>query len=144
MELIEYFEANEDTLSLNEEEPVEDTILNNDALENEIWFHSELRNRRAAEVIVSASLAPENGIFLVRPSGKFQGQFALSFLRNGDVNHCIINESDAREYYLTQNHKFSSLQDLIHHYTRNPLKTATFQQMLTNPIPRYMNFVGEP
>lgn len=144
LELIGNSESNDETLSLNEDDPFESPSANNDSLENEIWFHSELRNRRAVENLINNSMKPKNGLFLVRPSGKFQGQFALSFLRNGEVNHCIINESEDRKFFLTQNHKFNSLQDLIRHYSQNPLKTNAFHQSLTEPIPQYMNFIGQP
>ncbi|CAD5112060.1 DgyrCDS1306 [Dimorphilus gyrociliatus] len=142
LEMIEHVEPDEDSFSFTDEETSEENSVM-DALENEEWFYPEL-SRRGAEDLISNSVSPQDGTFLVRCSDKFRGQFALSFLRGTDKHHCIIKRSENSQFYLTHSHKFDSLQELVHHYRTKPLKTANFHQTLTNPVPAKMNFFFQP
>lgn len=105
---------------------------------SEKWFHGRLPNgREEAEQLLRSYSHLGDGTFLVRSSVTFVGEYCLSFLRNGNVNHCRI-KSNAQQtrFYLTEAKFFDSLYNLITYYRTHPLVTAEFQITLMEPVPQ--------
>jgi phosphatidylinositol phospholipase C, gamma-1 len=71
------------------------------------------------------------GLFLVRESSTFIGDFTLSFLHNGSVHHCRIKTSITaggdRKYHLLDTIRRDTLYELISYYTRHSLDTPNFK-----------------
>ncbi|XP_058235774.1 tyrosine-protein kinase Blk [Hemibagrus wyckioides] len=91
-------------------------------LEVENWFFKNLSRRETERLL----LAPGNrvGSFLVRESETTPGAFSLSVRdlapEHGDVvKHYKIRTLDKGGYYISPSLTFSSLQELIQHYTRS-------------------------
>lgn len=63
-------------------------------------------------------MAPnEQGAFLIRDSDK--GGYALS-MRDGDIiKHYKIRTSESGSYFIAHNNQFSSLFELVQHYSTN-------------------------
>ncbi|XP_041715863.1 tyrosine-protein kinase Blk [Coregonus clupeaformis] len=92
-----------------------------DTLEVEKWFFKDLSRRETERLL----LAPGNkvGSFLVRESETSKGAFSLSIrdagAEQGDVvKHYKIRSLDNGGFYISPSTSFSSLQELIKHYTR--------------------------
>lgn len=107
---------------------------------SEKWFHGRLQNgREEAEQLLKTYAHLGDGTFLVRTSVTFVGEYCLSFLRNGLVNHCRIKSKPDKQqtkYYLTDTKYFDSLYSLITHYRTHPLVTAEFSIKLNEPVPQ--------
>ncbi|CAB1339746.1 unnamed protein product, partial [Coregonus sp. 'balchen'] len=85
------------------------------------WFFKDLSRRETERLL----LAPGNkvGSFLVRESETSKGAFSLSIrdagAEQGDVvKHYKIRSLDNGGFYISPSTSFSSLQELIKHYTR--------------------------
>jgi phosphoinositide-3-kinase regulatory subunit len=61
-----------------------------------------------------------DGTFLIRPSRT--GQYALSIMCNGIINHCIINRTDRGFGFAEPFNIYSSLKELVLHYAQNSLE----------------------
>ncbi|XP_014061707.2 tyrosine-protein kinase Blk [Salmo salar] len=92
-----------------------------DTLEIEKWFFKDLSRRETERLL----LAPGNkvGSFLVRESETTKGAFSLSVRdagpEHGDVvKHYKIRSLDNGGFYISPSTSFSSLQELVKHYTR--------------------------
>lgn len=80
------------------------------------WFHPNIDRVNAEKKLVDKGV---DGSFLVRPSSSHPGDFTLSVLRNSEVTHIKIQNTD--EYYdLYGGEKFATLAELVHYYTLNP------------------------
>lgn len=103
-------------------------------------FHGRLqRGREEAEELLHTYAYLGDGTFLVRTSVTFVGEYCLSFLRNGQVNHCRIRSKPDRQqikYFLTDTKYFDSLYSLITHYRTYPLVTPEFSITLNEPVPQ--------
>ncbi|KAK1795918.1 hypothetical protein P4O66_009028 [Electrophorus voltai] len=91
-------------------------------LEVEKWFFKDLSRRDTERIL----LAPGNkaGSFLVRESETTPGSFSLSIRdltpESGDiVKHYKIRTLDHGGYYISASLTFSSLRDLVQHYSRS-------------------------
>ncbi|KAK6297840.1 hypothetical protein J4Q44_G00324230 [Coregonus suidteri] len=96
-------------------------VVRADTLEVEKWFFKDLSRRETERLL----LAPGNkvGSFLVRESETSKGAFSLSIrdagAEQGDVvKHYKIRSLDNGGFYISPSTSFSSLQELIKHYTR--------------------------
>ncbi|KAJ8008681.1 hypothetical protein DPEC_G00080940 [Dallia pectoralis] len=90
-------------------------------LEEESWFFKDLSRKETERLL----LAPGNkaGSFLIRESETTKGAYSLSVRdavpEHGDmVKHYKIRSLDNGGYYITPSTSFSTLQELITHYTR--------------------------
>ena len=116
------------------------------------WFHGKMgfRNpdhessRMLAEDLLTRYSHLGDGVFLVRNSVKFVGDYTLSFWAKGRVNHCRIktrHDATVTKYYLTPDPDnnpdlmFTSLSSLISHYQSNPLKSNEFPSGVYLKIP---------
>lgn len=79
------------------------------------WYFGEIKRPEAEKLLKTPP--NEHGAFLVRDSDK--GGFALS-MRDGDmVKHYKIRTSENGDYFIAHNNQFSSLSELIQHYSTN-------------------------
>ncbi|ESN93887.1 hypothetical protein HELRODRAFT_88112 [Helobdella robusta] len=106
----------------------------------EEWFHKKLPGGRLeAEKLLMEYSYLGDGLFLVRESDTFVGDFSLSFLYKGKANHCRIKSRHDRGqtmYYLVEQKLFNSLYNLISHYKTSPLKSHDVNQTLTLAVPQ--------
>lgn len=105
------------------------------------------RGREEAEELLNTYAYFGDGTFLVRTSVTFVGEYCLSFLRNGQVNHCRIRSKPDKQqikYYLTDIKYFDSLYSLITHYRTYPLVTSEFSITLNEPVPQPKKHETEP
>uniref|UniRef100_A0A183BMB8 Phosphoinositide phospholipase C n=1 Tax=Globodera pallida TaxID=36090 RepID=A0A183BMB8_GLOPA len=115
-----------------------------DAHVAEEWFHGKVDREEA-----KARLGGTNdGLFLVRESTTFIGDFTLSFVHGGAVHHCRIKASIStggeRKYHLLDSVKRDTLYELISFYTRNALDTPNFKTFLQTPCPQPQPHLGKP
>ncbi|KAL8594295.1 hypothetical protein ACOMHN_000997 [Nucella lapillus] len=114
---------------------------------SERWFHGHLEGgRRKAEELLQTYGSLGDGTFLVRDSDTFIGEFSLSFIRQGKVNHCRIKtrlERGQVKYYLIDAVVFDSLYLLIVHYRQFPLRSQDFTQQLREPVPQPQSHEGK-
>ncbi|CAK8681794.1 unnamed protein product [Clavelina lepadiformis] len=106
---------------------------------SEKWYHGQMARESAEDLIKQFN--GQDGSFLVRDSHTFVGNWTLSFMYHGKVNHCRIHtqqDSGRTFYYLVQTLFFDSLYSLIWHYQRYPLRNQNqnFELLLTDPIPQ--------
>lgn len=75
--------------------------------------------------------ANSNGLFLVRESSTFIGDFTLSFMHDAAVHHCRIKASVStggeRKYHLLDTVRKDTLYELISFYTQHSLDTPKFK-----------------
>ncbi|EEB18358.1 Phosphatidylinositol 3-kinase regulatory subunit alpha, putative [Pediculus humanus corporis] len=81
-----------------------------------LWNLPECSRAQAATLLESK---PE-GTFLVRPSSS--GQYALSIVCNGVINHCIIYQTDRGFGFAEPYNIYPSLKQLVLHYANNSLE----------------------
>jgi len=100
--------------------PFEHCISNVKLILSEPWFHGFL-NGRESELLMKNQFEPD-GTFLVRFSKSKPGSFALAFLKDGIVNHILIESFMPDGFKVltqdstTQAKLFKTLHDLILHY----------------------------
>ncbi|KHJ48158.1 SH2 domain protein [Trichuris suis] len=63
-----------------------------------------------------------NGTFLIRPSESRKGYYALSIVCNGRIFHCLIERKNGCFGFAGTDALFSSLNDLVFHYSINSMK----------------------
>uniref|UniRef100_A0A915ARG5 Phosphoinositide phospholipase C n=1 Tax=Parascaris univalens TaxID=6257 RepID=A0A915ARG5_PARUN len=104
----------------------------------EEWFHGKT-DRDAARARLLEHRDKGNGLFLVRDSTIFIGDFSLSFLHDEKVHHCRIRTrmvNGEKKYYFLENKQMDTLYELISYYTKEKLKTPTFSTTLVTPCPQ--------
>uniref|UniRef100_A0A915D160 Phosphoinositide phospholipase C n=1 Tax=Ditylenchus dipsaci TaxID=166011 RepID=A0A915D160_9BILA len=112
----------------------------------EEWFHGKL-GRDAAKSRLLEHKEKGNGVFLVRESTTFIGDFTLTFLHAGSVHHCRIKTSMSggdKKYYFLDTHKRDTLYELISYYTKNSLDTPSFKAYLLIPCPQPQPHLNQP
>ncbi|XP_013406670.1 Abelson tyrosine-protein kinase 2 isoform X2 [Lingula anatina] len=77
------------------------------------WYHGPI-SRNAAEYLLSSGI---NGSFLVRESESSPGQRSISLRYEGRVYHYRISEDSDSKVYVTQEHRFNTLAELVHHHS---------------------------
>lgn len=106
----------------------------------ENWFHGKLEGGRTeAERMLIANRHMGDGVFLIRESSTFVGDFSLSFLRQGRPNHVRIKWRQDRglsRYFLTPAQEFDSLYALVMHFKKHPLRSAEFSIRIAEPVPQ--------
>eukprot|EP00040_Diaphanoeca_grandis_P044507 m.12537 g.12537 ORF g.12537 m.12537 type:complete len:1464 (-) comp9359_c0_seq1:177-4568(-) len=118
----------------------------------EAWFHGSLQGgRKEAEVLIRQhlpSLEPSKrqGVFLVRKSLTYVGEFSLSFWRQSGeeqtVRHCRIRFKNDK-YFLTDIIAFESLYELIEYYRREELIATNFSLVLGEAVPMPAAHIGK-
>lgn len=129
-------EPQEEETEQTEENAEEELETKNQELHfNEAWFHGKLKGGRAAAEALLRDVNGEDGTFLIRESDTFPGEFSMSFLKGGEVQHCRIRCQNDK-YFLTDQISFVSLYELVEYYKREPLKSADFRLALKEACPQ--------
>uniref|UniRef100_A0A1I8AVM3 Phosphoinositide phospholipase C n=1 Tax=Steinernema glaseri TaxID=37863 RepID=A0A1I8AVM3_9BILA len=111
----------------------------------EEWFHGKI-DRDTAKVRLMEQREKGNGVFLVRESSTFIGDYSVSFLHNNVVHHCRIRTmiKDAMKKYYFQDNKLSdTLFELISYYTKVYLETPKFKTLLKTSCPQPQTHLNE-
>ncbi|XP_045197750.2 tyrosine-protein kinase ABL1-like isoform X1 [Mercenaria mercenaria] len=77
------------------------------------WYHGQI-SRNASEYLLSSGI---NGSFLVRESESSPGQRSISVRYEGRVYHYRISEDSDAKVYVTVDHRFNTLAELVHHHS---------------------------
>lgn len=77
------------------------------------WYHGQI-SRNASEYLLSSGI---NGSFLVRESESSPGQRSISVRFEGRVYHYRISEDSDGKVYVTAEHRFNTLAELVHHHS---------------------------
>ncbi|KAJ1357460.1 hypothetical protein KIN20_015617 [Parelaphostrongylus tenuis] len=83
------------------------------SLDRHSWYHGKV-SRSESEYILGCGI---NGSFLVRESETSVGQYSISVRNDGRVYHYRINFDANDRLYITQDAKFKTLGELIHHHS---------------------------
>jgi abelson tyrosine-protein kinase 1 len=86
------------------------------SIEKHSWFHGPI-SRNEAEYLLSSGI---NGSFLVRESESNPGQHSVSLRYEGRVFHYRIQSNSEGFKYISQEHYFKTLPELIHHHSQQP------------------------
>ncbi|VDP20970.1 unnamed protein product [Soboliphyme baturini] len=113
---------------------------------SEEWFHGKISRDDAVHLLkCHADLG--NGLFLVRESTTFIGDYSLSFLYHATVHHCRIKTSQTRGvtyYFLQETKKMDTLYELISYYQDHMFNTPKFRTKLVTPCPQPMPHLNQP
>ncbi|XP_062608780.1 tyrosine-protein kinase Abl-like [Saccostrea cucullata] len=77
------------------------------------WYHGQI-SRNASEYLLSSGI---NGSFLVRESESSPGQRSISVRFEGRVYHYRISDDSDGKVYVTAEHRFNTLAELVHHHS---------------------------
>ncbi len=100
-----------------------------DSLEKHPWYHGNI-TRAEAELTLSSDI---NGSFLVRESESKRGKYSISLRYDGRVFHYQIHsEPSTGRRYVTPEHMFQTLDELIIHHSKHPDGLTT---TLDHPVP---------
>ncbi|VDN04108.1 unnamed protein product [Thelazia callipaeda] len=83
------------------------------SLEKHSWYHGKV-SRSESEYLLSCGIS---GSFLVRESETSIGQFSISLRYDGRVYHYRISVDRNDWLYITQESKFKTLGELVHHHS---------------------------
>ncbi|KHJ88622.1 src [Oesophagostomum dentatum] len=85
------------------------------SIESQPWYFGKLRRQDAERLL----LQPENrhGAFLIRDSESRQNDLSLSVREEDSVKHYRILQLDQGGYFIAKRRHFSTLQDLVTHYS---------------------------
>uniref|UniRef100_A0A7E5A1Q2 Tyrosine-protein kinase n=1 Tax=Panagrellus redivivus TaxID=6233 RepID=A0A7E5A1Q2_PANRE len=81
------------------------------------WYFGKLRRVDAEKQLLMATAA--HGAFLVRDSESRHNEFSLSVRDASTVKHYRIRQLDSGGYYIARRRPFSTLQELIEHYSKD-------------------------
>jgi len=81
------------------------------------WYHNALTGREAETLLLAKGQA---GSYLVRASVHRPGMFVLSARVEERVSHVMIRSNEGK-YDVGGGPSFSSLNDLVEHYKKNPM-----------------------
>ncbi|XP_076632209.1 tyrosine-protein kinase Abl isoform X3 [Colletes latitarsis] len=100
------------------------------SLEKHSWYHGRI-SRNNTEYLLRSGI---NGSFLVRESESSPGQRSISLRYEGRVYHYRINEDSEGKMYVTNESKFNTLAELVHHHSM--LADGLITQLLY-PAPKH-------
>ncbi|TMS35784.1 hypothetical protein L596_003107 [Steinernema carpocapsae] len=142
------FSKGEEVSNLGEDDDTDDTgyeIRPEEMHVTEEWFHGKI-DREVAKARLNEHMDKGNGIFLVRQSSTFIGDYSVSFMHNGVVHHCRIRTDfrDAvKKYYFQENKLFDTLFELITYHTKIHLETPNFKTLLRTACPQPQTHLEE-
>ncbi|CAH4038538.1 1-phosphatidylinositol 4,5-bisphosphate phosphodiesterase gamma-1 [Pieris brassicae] len=84
--------------------------------EGKEWYHPYCTRAQAEELLRKANT---DGAFLVRPSEKEHGSYAITFRTEREIKHCRIRQEG--RLYTIGTVKFESLVELVSYYEKHPL-----------------------
>ncbi|KAJ1349239.1 1-phosphatidylinositol 4,5-bisphosphate phosphodiesterase gamma plc-3 [Parelaphostrongylus tenuis] len=112
----------------------------------EEWFHGHCE-REEAKIRILQHKSRGNGLFMVRDSNLFIGDYSLTILHDEKVHHVRIKTKiidKEKKYYFMENKLCDTLYELVSHYTRHYLTTPTFRMVLTTPCPQPQPHLDQP
>ncbi|KAE9421402.1 hypothetical protein Angca_007319, partial [Angiostrongylus cantonensis] len=112
----------------------------------EEWFHGHC-GREEAKMRILQHKSRGNGLFMVRDSNLFIGDYSLTILHDERVHHVRIKTriiDREKKYYFMENKLCDTLYELVSYYTRHYLTTPTFKMVLTTPCPQPQPHLGQP
>ncbi|CAL2049322.1 unnamed protein product [Caenorhabditis brenneri] len=83
------------------------------SLDKYTWYHGKI-SRSDSEAILGSGIT---GSFLVRESETSIGQYTISVRHDGRVFHYRINVDNTERMFITQEVKFRTLGELVHHHS---------------------------
>ncbi|ETN76434.1 Phosphatidylinositol-specific phospholipase C, Y domain protein [Necator americanus] len=144
--------AKEDTISMMGDDDREEDSLAGFGVRpeeqhiTEEWFHGHCERDEAKERILQHK-DKGNGLFMVRDSNLFIGDYSLTILHDGKVHHVRIKTriiDKEKKYYFMDNKVCDTLYELVSYYTRHYLTTPTFKMVLTTPCPQPQPHLNQP
>ena len=81
------------------------------------WYFGKLRRVDAEKLLLMN--VNEHGCFLIRDSESRQTEFSLSVRDGNSIKHYRIRQLDSGGYYIARRRPFSTLQELIEHYSKD-------------------------
>jgi len=81
------------------------------------WYFGKLRRVDAEKLLLMN--VNEHGCFLIRDSESRQTEFSLSVRDGSSIKHYRIRQLDSGGYYIARRRPFSTLQELIEHYSKD-------------------------
>uniref|UniRef100_A0AC34QNU8 SH2 domain-containing protein n=1 Tax=Panagrolaimus sp. JU765 TaxID=591449 RepID=A0AC34QNU8_9BILA len=112
----------------------------------EEWFHGKI-DVDTAKARLLEQAEKGNGVFLVRESGTFIGEYTLSFLHEKKVHHVRIKTSmvnGKKQYYFFKTTSMDTLYELISYYTKHSIATEKFRTRLITPCPQPQPHLNQP
>ncbi|PAV91380.1 hypothetical protein WR25_12629 isoform A [Diploscapter pachys] len=112
----------------------------------EEWFHGKC-GREDAKKRIEEHKDKGDGLFMIRDSNLFIGDYSLSILHNGRVHHVRIRSKiidKEKKYYFLDNKVCDTLYELVSYYTRHYLSTSDFKMVLTTPCPQPQPHLNQP
>lgn len=100
------------------------------SVESNQWFHGKM-SRSTAEYLLNSGI---NGSFLIRESESNPGEYSVSVKYDGKMFHYRIQKDNAGNLYVSAEHVFPSLVDLVKHHSKSvdglvaPLKHPILKQ----------------
>ncbi|CAI4228791.1 unnamed protein product [Auanema sp. JU1783] len=88
-------------------------VAPSNSLDKHSWYHGKV-SRSESEYILGCGI---NGSFLVRESETSLGLFSISVRHDGRVFHYRINVDVQDKLFITQEAKFKTLGELVHHHS---------------------------
>uniref|UniRef100_A0A8R1HL11 Tyrosine-protein kinase n=1 Tax=Caenorhabditis japonica TaxID=281687 RepID=A0A8R1HL11_CAEJA len=85
------------------------------SLDKYTWYHGKI-SRSDSEAILGSGIT---GSFLVRESETSLGQYTISVRHDGRVFHYRINVDNMERMFITQEVKFRTLGELVHHHSQH-------------------------
>uniref|UniRef100_A0A7E4UWB1 Phosphoinositide phospholipase C n=1 Tax=Panagrellus redivivus TaxID=6233 RepID=A0A7E4UWB1_PANRE len=143
----------EDTVSIiGDEDSQDDSSLSGFGVRpeemhvTEEWFHGRIDHEAAKQRLLEYA-SKGNGLFLVRQSGTFIGEFSLSFLHDGRVHHARVKTTmvnGEKRYQFFENKSMETLYELISYYTKHQFTTRQISTTLLTPCPQPQPHLKEP
>jgi len=150
---VEDNDGKEDTISqLGEEDKDDDSsvigfgVRPEEMHVTEEWFHGKIDKDIAKQRLLEQK-SKGNGVFLVRESATFIGDYSLSFLHDDQVHHVRIKtqmSEGMKRYFFFQNKAMDTLYELISYYTKHSLATEKFRTLLVAPCPQPQPHLNQP
>ncbi|CAI5442987.1 unnamed protein product [Caenorhabditis angaria] len=144
-------ELKEDSISISGDQESEDDpsgfgVRPEEMHVTEEWFHGRCERDEAKKRILEHK-DKGNGLFMIRDSNLFIGDFSLSILHDDKVHHVRIRSKiidKEKKYYFMDNKVCDTLYELVSYYTRHYLTTPSFKMVLTIPCPQPQPHLNEP
>ncbi|XP_075878804.1 phosphatidylinositol 3-kinase regulatory subunit gamma-like isoform X2 [Nelusetta ayraudi] len=106
-----------DWLGIRKEEEDPYTLADSEDLEDSSWYVGAMRRKDAEELLRGR----KDGTFLIRDSQTQRGSFACSVVVDGDVKHCVIYRTSTGYGFAEPYNLYSSLRELVLHYSHTSL-----------------------
>ncbi|VDD74641.1 unnamed protein product [Mesocestoides corti] len=121
-ELVNYYRENPGQLKEKNGAIIElrhPLVVDDFAAESARWFHGRQTAKEAQNLLLQKG---KNGSFLVRESIRQPGSYVLSVVTGGNtVSHILVNRLPNSKFDMGDGQEFSSLSQLIDHYTAFPI-----------------------